>query len=330
LSLTALAIAGVSFAESVSVAKVYARRGKYALKPDRELIALGAANLVGSLFGGYPVAGGFSRTALNAQAGARTPVASLVTALVVAVTLVFLTPAFFYLPKAVLAAIIVTAVVGLIDLKEVQHLFKVKRTDLVLLLVTFFGTLAWGVVQGLVIGAAASLVWLVLATTRPHLAVLGRVPGTHVFRNIQRFSSLVTYRGVLAIRMDAQFYFGNVAYLRETLAKLEREAHEPISSIILDASSISRLDSSGEAALSEMLDEYQERSVALYICGAIGPVRDVLERSGLLDKLGNRGRCLSVHEAVFMTGAAAEHEKSSAVLPKVRASREASRYSARL
>src|SRR5690606_24029073 len=160
----------------------------------------------GSFFHGYPVAGGFSRTAVHASAGARTQLAALVTSLAVAASLMFLTPLFFYMPKAVLAAIIVSAVVGLVDLREVQYLKRVKREDLALLGVTFGATLGLGVVQGIGVGVGASLVWFVFRTTRPHVAVLGRVPGTRLFRNVSRQKGLITYAGVLIVRMDAQFY----------------------------------------------------------------------------------------------------------------------------
>jgi sulfate permease, SulP family len=296
----AVTIALVAFMESISVGEVYAKKNKYHLRPDRELVALGLANSAGSLVGGYPVAGGFSRTSVNAQAGARTSVASWVAASGVALALLFLTPLLAHIPHAALAAIILAAVAGLIDYRAVRHLYKVEKRDLALLILTFFATLGFGILPGILIGVSASVLWFVVRTTHPHVAVLGRVPGTRIFRNVARYQNLVTYQGVLIVRMDSQFYFGNIAYLREKLEELEHAMNEPLATVIMDFSSINNIDSSAEAALLEMLDEYRARGVALYLAGVKGPVRDVLESSGLAAKLGQAGRCLSLDEALSL------------------------------
>lgn len=293
-----LTIAIVAFMESISVSQTYARKNKYDVVANQEFLALGAANLAGSFFQGYPVTGGFSRTAVNASAGARTQVAALITAALVGFSLIFLTPLFYYLPKTILAAIILIAVVGLIDFTEVQRLKHIKGADFTLLLSTFLATLILGIIQGIALGVFVSLAWLIFKTTRPHIAVLGRVPGTTHFRNVSRYRGLATYRGVLALRMDAQFYFGNIAFLKATLSKLESAMEEELGVVILDASAINNLDSSAESALREILDNYNARGVELYLTGVKGPVRDVLESSGISESLGSRGRHLSVHDAI--------------------------------
>lgn len=302
----ACTIAVISFMESISTAKTYAGLNKYTVAPDRELVALGVGNLMGGLFQGYPVAGGLARTAVNAQAGAKTPVAALITAAVVALSLLFLTPFFSYLPKAVLAAIIVTAVIGLVDMKEVKHLRRVKKADLVLLTLTFVATLDLGIVEGLTVGVAASLAWMIYSTSRPHVAILGRVPGTQLFRNVARQSGLITYKAVLIVRMDAQYCFANVAYLRSTLERAEANMTSTLRAIVLDASAINQLDSSAESALSEMWEAYQARNVSLVLASVKGPVRDVLELSGLTEKMGAAGRCLSVYDALELLDARPE------------------------
>jgi SulP family sulfate permease len=212
--------------------------------------------------------------------------ASLITAAVVALTLVFLTPLFHYLPKAVLAAIIMTAVFGLIDLHAVRHLWRVKRSDLALLLTAFFSTLVAGIEQGILIGVGASLLWFVVRTTRPHFAVLGRLPGTRTYRNVKRHPEAETVPGVLVVRMDAQFYFGNMSFLRDTLRRLEERQVAPLRAVVIDGSSINNLDSSADAALHEIQADYARRGILLYLTGAKGPVLDVLHRSGIFDKLG--------------------------------------------
>lgn len=317
LAPTALAIALVAFMEAISVAKAYARRNRYELDPNRELVGLGLANLGAALFRGYPVTGGFSRTAVNAQAGARTPLAALVTASVVAATLLLLTPLFFYLPRAILAAIIMTAVFGLIDLREARRLYLSHRADLALMLITFAATLSLGIQTGILAGVAASLLWFVHKANRPHVAVLGRLPGTSVFRNVRRFPEVETFPGVLIIRVDAPFFFGNVAYLKETLARLERARPEPLRAVILDASSISDMDSSADTALHEIAQDYRQRGIAFMIASANGPVRDAMARSGLGDALGSGCRCRTVQEALDARGDASSGSEATALPGRV-------------
>lgn len=295
----AIVISLVSFMESISVAKAFARLRRYEVDPNQELVALGAANLAGSFFGAYPVTGGFSRTAVNAQAGAKTAMAGLITAAVIALTLLWLTPLFYFLPKAVLAAIIFTAVFGLIDIQEVKHLWRVKRSDLALLVLTFVATLGVGIEEGILLGVGASLALFVVRTTRPHTAVLGRLPGTTIYRNVDRYPEAQTVPEVLAVRIDAQLYFGNVSFLKEILARLEEERVQgELRAVVLDASGMNQLDSSADAALHELLRAYEERGVRLVITNVKGPVRDVMKRSGLWKRLGPDGKALSVHEAI--------------------------------
>lgn len=299
----ALTISLVGFMESISVAKSFANRNKYEIDANQELIGLGAANIGGAFFQAYPVTGGFSRTAVNASAGAKTGLAALITAGVVALALMFLTPLFYYLPKAVLAGIIMVAVFGLVDVKEVKHLWAVKRSDLALLTITFFATLSLGIEEGILVGVGASLLWFVVKTTRPHFAVLGQIPGTQAYRNVNNHPEAEPVPNVLMVRMDAQFYFGNVSFLKEKLAELEGDVSGGLKAVIIDASSMNQLDSSAVHALSELLVAYRERGVKLMIANAKRPVVDVMKRAHLLDALGETGLFLTVHEA-------AEHARS--------------------
>jgi sulfate permease, SulP family len=295
----ALTIAFVGFIEAIAVGQRMGRGAGYEVEANRELVALGLANVAASLTRGFPVTGGLSRTLVNAQAGAKTSVAGFVTAGAVALTLVILTPSFRYLPKAVLAAIIVTAVAGLIDLREVRRLWRVKRADLAMMAVTFAATLALGIETGILVGVGTSVVVFVARTTRPHVAVLGRVPGSGgAYRNIKRFPGAETVPGVLAVRLDAQFYFGNVNFLKETLQRLEREMGEPLCAVVIDASGVNQIDSSAEAALREILSDYRARGVRLLMATVKGPVGDVLARSGFLDELGRENITLRVEDAM--------------------------------
>ena len=295
----AATISLVAFIEAISVGKHFARLQRYEVNPGQELVALGAANVVGSLSGGYPITGGFSRTAVNAAAGARTPMAGVVAAAVVALTLLFLTPLFNTMPKAVLAAIIMTAVFGLFDGREPLRLWRVKRNDFWLLAFTFAMTLSAGIQYGILLGVGASILAFVVGTTRPHFAVLGRVPGTEAYLNVARHPHVVTEPGIVVLRIDAQFYFGNVSFLKETLRRLEAALEQPLRAVVLDASGVNQLDSSAEDALAEIERDYTERGVGLYLAHVKGPVRDVMSRTGALQRLSDEHRIyLRTHDAV--------------------------------
>ncbi len=311
---TAAIISLVGFMEAISVAKTLAAKNRYEIDPNQELVGLGLANLGAAMFGGYPVTGGFSRTAVNAQAGARTPLAGLVTALVVMGTLLFLTPLFYFLPKAVLAAVIMTAVFGLIDVSEVRRLWAVDRADLALLVLTFISTLSLGIQAGIGLGIAASLLWFVVQTTRPHAAILGRIPGTTSYRNVQRHPGAQQIPGVLILRMDASFYFGNVTFLKEMIRDSMAAANEPPTAVILDASSINRLDSSANAAMSDIVRSLGDQGVRFVLAGLKGPVLDALRRSGIAREVAGATPHLAVHDAVL----ALQEAEPAPVRPSVR------------
>ncbi|MEM9653595.1 MAG: solute carrier family 26 protein [Actinomycetota bacterium] len=295
---TALVITLVGFTESIAVAKAYARRHRYSVEPNRELIGLGAANVASGLFGGYPVTGGFSRTAVNDTAGARTPLASIVTAAIVLAAIAFLTPLLSSLPTAALGAIIVMAVVGLIDVAEMRHIATVKRSDLVGLSVAFVATLALGIEIGIAVAVVASMLVVFARMSRPHSAVLGRVAGTTSYRNVERFPEVITTAGIRIVRVDAALSFVNADGIKKLLLGHAAEAArtEP-RALILDASGINDVDATGAEMLGELLEELAERRVTLHLTGAKGPVRDVLRRAGLWDALGDRCHT-TTHDAI--------------------------------
>lgn len=282
----ALTISLIAFMESIAVAKSFARKNRVEVDPDQELRALGLANLAAGIFRGYPITGGFSRTAVNAQAGARSGLASLTTAIVVALSLLFLTPLFFYLPKAVLAAIILTAVAGLINVGELRHLWRVSRPDFALAGITFVATLSLGIELGIVLGVAASILWFVASVSKPHIAVLGRVPGTRTYRNLNRNPEAEGVDGVLAVRIDAPLFFANTAFLKKSLRSLEASDATPVEAVVIDASAIGSVDASGAEALLEMLEDYAARGKRYSLAAVRGPVLDVLkaaDEDGLLE-----------------------------------------------
>ncbi len=295
---SALAIALVGFMESIAVAKAVAARHGYEVDANQELVALGLANIGGGFFRSYPVTGGFSRTAVNDQAGAQTGLASLLSAGVIALTLLFLTPLFYYLPRAVLASIIMVAVFGLIDIKEARFLWHVKRKDFYLMLIAFFATLTLGIEQGILVAIVVSLLLVIHRSAYPHIAVLGRLPGTTHYRNVERYPDAIQIPGVIVIRIDASLYFANIGFVKDFLRKLELQREEPLRAVIIDASGINDIDSSALHGLKEIIEEYRQRGIHLYFARVKGPVKDILKRGGILDLLGEDACFMEVHEAV--------------------------------
>jgi SulP family sulfate permease len=216
----------------------------------------------------------------------------------VALTLVVLTPFFRPLPHAILAAVVVMAVAGLVDVAEARRLWTVKRSDFWLLALAFGSTLAFGVELGLGISVVASLAVIVHQTTRPNIAVLGQIPGTTEFRNVERSPSAVTSDGIMVVRVDAPLYFANLDYLRAKLKKLEAEQNGRMRVLVLDATSVTELDSTADTALVEIAGEFAQRGVALYFAGLKGRLLDVMRRSGSYERLGADRFFLSVNDAV--------------------------------
>jgi len=296
----ALTIALVSFMESIAVAKaIQSKHRNYKVLPNQELISLGLANVFGSFFQSFPTTGGFSRTAVNDQAGAKTGLAGIISALLILVTLLFLTPFFHNLPKSILASVIMVAVFGLIDYKEAIHLWKSNRTDFFLLLITFLATLSIGIEKGIGLGVIVSLALVIFKTTRPHVAVLAKIPGTHFYRNVERFEgTLKPKEDILIVRFDAQLYFANTTFFKDKLEELVIEKGEKLKLIIIDGESMNNLDSSGVHALLEVIDTYKAKGIEIAFSGIKGPVRDAMYLGGVIDKINFNQCFMSIQEAV--------------------------------
>ena len=285
--------------ESIAVAKaIQAKHKNYKVIPNQELMALGLANIGGAFFQSYPVTGGFSRTAINDQAGAKTGLAAIISALLIIITLLFLTPLFYYLPKAILASVIMVAVFGLIDVKEAKHLWKSNRTDFWMLVVTFVGTLTLGIEQGIGLGVLLSLVMVIFRTTKPHVAELGQVPDTHFYRNTKRFDNLIKRKDLLIMRFDAQLYFANVNYFKDSLYEMSMKKCDTLRLIIIDCEAMNNMDSSAVHAIDELMDDYNSRNIEVVFSGVKGPIRDALEKGKLVGRIGNDHFFMSIQEAV--------------------------------
>lgn len=295
----ALTISLISFMESIAVAKAIQKKHRdYKVVPNQELISLGLANVFGSFFQSYTTTGGFSRTAVNDQAGAKTGLASIISVALIVITLLLLTPLFYNLPKAILASVIMVAVFGLIDYKEALHLLKSSRTDFWMLIVTFISTLLLGIEMGIAIGVVLSLAMVLFQTTRPHTARLAKVPNTHFYRNIERFSNLEFNEEILIYRFDAQLFFANTNFFKDKLYEYEQLKKENLKLLIIDGESINNIDSTAIHALEEILSDYKSRNKTVYFTGIKGPVRDKLLKSGFLKKANEDHFFMSIQEAV--------------------------------
>ncbi len=299
---TAFMIALIGFMEAISVAKAIAARHGYEVDSNRELVGLGAANLAAYVTGGYPVTGGFSRSAVNDQAGARSPLAGVIAAGLMALALLFMTSWFYHLPKAILASIVLVAVSGLIDLHEPVRLWRVRRADAVLLLLTFCITLSVGIGQGILVGVVASLAAFIKRSTQPHTAELGRLPGTNVYRNVLNYPEAEPIAGLLILRMDASFYFANVAFFKDRLEAFLRDAPAGVHTVLIDASSINDLDSSAEDALRHTVRRLRGEGRDMAFANVKGPVRRVMQRSGLWELVGPERFFWDIERAVVTLG----------------------------
>jgi SulP family sulfate permease len=291
----ALLISLIGFVESVSVAQTLAARRRQRIVPDQELIGLGASNLAAAVSGGYPVTGGFARSVVNFDAGAETPAAGAYTAVGIALATLMLTPLLFFLPKAVLAATIIVAVLGLVDLSILSRAWTYSHADFIAVAGTILVTLGIGVEAGVSTGVALSILLFLWRTSRPHVAEVGRVPGTEHFRNVLRHD-VETDPAVLTLRVDESLYFANTRYLEDLI--LERAARSPeLRHVVLMCSAVNDIDLSALESLEAIDHRLASMGVQLHLSEVKGPVTDKLARTSFLQHLSGQV-FLSQHAAL--------------------------------
>jgi MFS superfamily sulfate permease-like transporter len=295
----------LAYIESVSAARTFALKHRYAVDPRQEFLGLGAANLLVGLWQGFPVAGGLSQSAVNEKAGARTPLSLAFASAVIALVLLFFTGLFRSLPESALAAIVLIAVKGLIDLRELRYLWHASRIDFGAAGVALVGVLLMGVLDGVIIAALASVVMVLARVARPHVAFLGRIPGTDRYSDVARHAENEATAGVLAFRVEASLVYFNVDHVLETV--LRRVQSEPgLQRVVYDLSNTPYVDVAGARMLSRLHEELASRGIELRVVGAHGEVRDRLRFEKLQDWVGPINRHVSLHEAVAIGTARAE------------------------
>ena len=286
LAAPAFLISIIGFVESVSVAQTLASKRRQRIIPDQELIGLGAANIAAGLSSGYPVTGGFARSVVNFDAGAETPAAGVFTAIGIAFATLFLTPLLTSLPQATLAATIIVAVLSLVDVTAIRHVYDYSKADFLAMATTILVTLLWGVEQGVVAGVGLSLFLHLYRTSKPHMAVVGRVPGTEHFRNIERHRVLIEPH-ILSIRVDESLYFANSRYLEDRIAELVADRPD-IEHVILMCSAVNAIDASALESLEQINHRLKEAGVTFHLTEVKGPVMDRLKRADFLHHLTGR------------------------------------------
>lgn len=299
LLVPAFLISVVGFVESVSVGQTLAAKRRQRIDPDQELIGLGAANIAAGLSSGYPVTGGFARSVVNFDAGAQTPAAGVFTAIGIALAALFLTPFLANLPQATLAATIIVAVLSLVDFGAVRKVFAYSRSDFAAMAATIVVTLGWGVELGIVAGVVLSLLLHLYRTSKPHVAIVGQVPGTEHYRNVERHSVL-TSPDILSIRVDESLYFANSRFLEDTIAAHAAERPE-LRHVILMCSAVNAIDASALESLEEINRRLTDAGITFNLSEVKGPVMDRLKTTDLLKSLNGR-IFLSQHEAASALG----------------------------
>ncbi|CAK9238594.1 unnamed protein product [Sphagnum troendelagicum] len=297
----------IAITEGIAIGRSFAALEGYHIDGNKEFIAFGVMNLAGSVTSCYVTTGSFSRSAVNYNAGAKTPVSNIVMALTVMVVLLALTPLFKYTPNCILASIIMAAVVSLINVRAAYLIWKVDKFDFIALLGAFFGTLFISVEIGLLIAVSISFVKLLLTVTRPHTALLGNIPGTKVYRNVNQYKDAKQVPGVLAIRLDAPLYFSNSNYIRERILRYLHDEQDnvalsanglPVQYLILDLTPVINIDVTGIIALEELETALKKKNIQLAISNPATSALEKLANSGFIERLGQQWVFLTVADAV--------------------------------
>ncbi|WCJ40709.1 sulfate transporter 3 4 [Euphorbia peplus] len=296
----------LSLTEGIAVGRTFASMNNYQVDGNKEMMAIGAMNMAGCCTSCFVTTGSFSRSAVNYNAGAKTAVSNIVMASAVLVTLLFLMPLFYYTPNVILAAIIITAVIGLIDYRSAYQLWKVDKLDFMACMCSFFGVLFISVPLGLAIAVGISIFKILLHVTRPNTVVMGNIPGTHIYQSLNRYREALRVPSFLVIAIESPIYFANSTYLQERILRWVREEEERIKAnnentlkcVILDMTAVTAIDTSGIDLLCELRKTMEKRSLQLVLANPAASVMEKLQQSNILDSFGLNGLYLTVGEAI--------------------------------
>lgn len=291
----------LSYIESVSAGRTLAQKNGYVIDPRQELLALGIANAAVALGQGYPVAGGLSQSAVNDTAGAKTPLSLIFASVTIALCLLFLTGFLQNLPTVILASIVLVAIRGLFDLKELKHLYKINKQEFGVAIIALVAVLIWGILTGVLLAAMVTLLLLIKAASKPNVAFLGRIPGTKRYTDMTRHPDNENIEGVLIVRVESSIFYFNAEYIKEQIWEKIYSETKPLKAVILDLNSSPRIDISGARFLKQLFLDLKAKNISLKIAEARSEVRDNLRAEGLEMLLGHISRTVSVDDLVIST-----------------------------
>ncbi|MGZ3862655.1 MAG: SulP family inorganic anion transporter [Bacteroidia bacterium] len=295
----------LAYIESVSAGKIIAKRTGTEIDPRQELLALGAANVGTAFFHGYPVSGGLSQSAVNEKAGAKTPMALIVASITIGVLLLFFTGLLKNLPTVILAAIVVMAIKNLVDFKEFKRMWKVNRTDFLIAMTAFVSVLMFGILYGVIFGALLSLILIIKVVSTPHVAFLGKIPGTNRFSDMKRHPDNETIPGLLLLRIESPLLYFNVNNVHKAIQTRIKEEKEEVKVVVLDLSTSAYMDSAGAKFIKSLYLELKVTGISMRLAEAHSEVRDILRVEEVEHLFGHVGRRDSLHDIV--TVAIEEH-----------------------
>jgi high affinity sulfate transporter 1 len=295
----------LSYVESVSAARALAQAHGYEVDPRQELLGLGAANLAAGLFQGYPVAGGLSQSSVNDRAGARTPLALVFASVTIGLCLMYLAGLLSNLPNVILAAIVLVAVKGLVNVAELRHVWRVSRLEFSVSMVAFAAVLLMGILKGVIVAMVVSMLVLIRRAAHPHVAFLGLIPGTRIYSDIERHPGNETIAGALVFRVEASLFYFNAEHVRAALWQKIRSGAAPLRLVICDLSTSPVVDLAGARMLKMLHVELREAGMDFRLVGAHAKVRDILRAEGIEERVGHLGRRLTVADVIddFRSGA---------------------------
>ena len=288
----------LAYVEGVSAARTLAQKNGYAIDPRQELLGLGAANLATAFAQGYPVAGGLSQSSVNDKAGAKTPLALVFASVTIALCLAYLTGLLRNLPNVVLAAIVLVAVKGLVNVGELRHLWRVSRFEFGVAMVAFAGVLVFGILKGVMLAAVVSLLLLIRRASRPHVAFLGRIPGFRGLSDMERNPDNVPVAGAIVFRVESALLYFNVGHVHDAVWSKVRSSGAPVQLVVCDLSATPNVDVAGARMLARLHAELAAAGIALRMAGAHAAVRDILRAEGLEERAGYFGRRITAVDVV--------------------------------
>lgn len=297
----------LSYIESVSAGRTLAQKNGYVMDPRQELLALGVANAAVSLGHGYPVAGGLSQSAVNDAAGAKTPLSLLFASATIACCLLFLTGYLQNLPTVILAAIVLVAIRGLFDWKEIKHLYKINKQEFAVVMIALAGVLIWGILAGVLLATLVTLLLLLKAASKPHVAFLGRIPGTRIYTDLKRHPDNEKMKNILIVRVESSIFYFNAEYIKERILEKIYSEQGSLNTVILDLNSSPRIDIAGARFLKNLFIDLQAKNITLQIAEARSDVRDSLRAENLEILFGHISRSVSVDDLVQLS--VKEHQK---------------------